>query len=128
MTIYEKLVTHRAEILRIAAQHGAYNVRVFGSVARHDAGEESDIDFLVIMERGRTLLDMGGLLAELEELLGCSVDIVTEGGGARKFPRRRASGCDPDRRDRRMRDARHRILDMLQAINKIQSRADLSET
>ncbi len=80
MTIYEKLVTHRAEILRIAAQHGAYNVRVFGSVARHDAGEESDIDFLVIMERGRTLLDMGGLLAELEELLGCSVDIVTEGG------------------------------------------------
>lgn len=70
----------RAEILRIASRYGARDVRVFGSVARGEAGRESDVDFLVELEAGRSLLDLGGLQMELEELLGCKVDVVTESG------------------------------------------------
>ncbi len=70
----------RAEILRTAAEHGAYNVRIFGSVARGEADDASDLDFLVEMEPGRSLLDLGGLLMDLQDLLGCSVDVVTEKG------------------------------------------------
>lgn len=65
---------------RIAARHGARWVRVFGSVARHEADNESNLDLLVEMEPGRSLFDMGALLIELEQLLGPSVDIVTEAG------------------------------------------------
>lgn len=72
--------TKRDDILCLAARHGAYNVRVFGSVARGQADEKSDIDFLVNMEKGRSLFDLGGLLMDLEELLGCNVDVVTEPG------------------------------------------------
>ena len=68
------------EILALSARHGAYNVRVFGSMARGEADEHSDLDLLVDMEPGRSLFDMGALLVELEELLGRSVDIVTEKG------------------------------------------------
>lgn len=74
------LITNRAEILGIAAQYGARNVRVFGSVARGDAGPDSDIDLLVDLEPGRTLLDHVGLWQDLEELLGRRVDVVVEGG------------------------------------------------
>lgn len=74
------LSAKREEILHIARIHGARNVRVFGSVARGDADEASDIDFLVDMEPGRSLLDLGGLQADLERLLGCRVDVVTESG------------------------------------------------
>jgi hypothetical protein len=70
----------REEILRIAARYGGRNVRVFGSVARGEADELSDIDFLVDMETGRSLLDMGGLLMDLQATLGRNVDIVTERG------------------------------------------------
>ena len=70
----------RGEILRVAAEHGARNVRVFGSVARGEADDRSDVDFLVDMEPGRSLLDMGGLLMDLRELLGRPVDIVTVRG------------------------------------------------
>lgn len=70
----------RGEILRIAANHGARNVRVFGSVVRGEAGDRSDIDFLVEFESGHSLLDHTGLVHDLEELLGCKVDVVTEGG------------------------------------------------
>jgi predicted nucleotidyltransferase len=70
----------REEILRLAALHGARNIRIFGSVARGDAGPDSDLDVLVDMEPGRSLFDMGGLLTDLQELLGCPVDIVTEKG------------------------------------------------
>ena len=59
----------RAEILRIAATHGARNVRVFGSRARGDADPQSDIDLLVEMEPGRSLLDLGGLQVDLETAL-----------------------------------------------------------
>ena len=76
----ELLRTKRDDILRIAAQYGAYNVRIFGSVARGEADEKSDIDLLVNMESGRSLLDLCGLLIDLEELLGRKVDVVTEDG------------------------------------------------
>ena len=74
----ELLKAKREEILRIAARHGARNVRLFGSVARGEADTESDVDVLVDMEPGRSLLDMGGLLMDLRELLGRDVDVVTE--------------------------------------------------
>ncbi|MCX5675309.1 MAG: nucleotidyltransferase family protein [Planctomycetota bacterium] len=70
----------REDILRLAARHGARNIRIFGSVARGDAGPDSDLDVLVDMEPGRSLFDMGGLLTDLQELLGCHVDVVTEKG------------------------------------------------
>jgi uncharacterized protein len=68
------------EILRIAAEHGAREVRVFGSVGRGEADGESDIDFLVELETGRSLMDLGGLQMELESLLGRRVDVVTVRG------------------------------------------------
>jgi uncharacterized protein len=80
MPFDELLCTKREDILRIAKNYGAYNVRVFGSVARGEADSESDIDLLVNMEPGRSLLDLCGLLADLEDLLGCNVDVVTEDG------------------------------------------------
>jgi predicted nucleotidyltransferase len=76
----EVLKAKREEILRIAARHGARNVRLFGSVARGEADAKSDVDVLVDMEPGRSLLDMGGLLMDLQDLLGCRVDVVTERG------------------------------------------------
>jgi hypothetical protein len=80
MNIYELLQAKREEILRSAAKHGAYNVRIFGSVARREADADSDVDFLVEMEPGRSLFDLGGLLMELQELLDRDVDVVTEKG------------------------------------------------
>jgi predicted nucleotidyltransferase len=70
MGIDELLRSKRDEILRAALRHGARNLRVFGSVARGEADEASDVDFLVDVERGRSLLDLGGLPADLQELLG----------------------------------------------------------
>ena len=80
MTSIGLLSKHREAILRLAAQHGAANVRVFGSVAREDATPQSDVDFLVDMEAGRSLLDIVGLWQDLEDLLGRSVDVISEGG------------------------------------------------
>jgi predicted nucleotidyltransferase len=80
MAIDERLKEKRAEILRIAAEHGARNVRVFGSAVRAEATPDSDIDFLVELEPGRSLLDQAALVLDLEELLGCKVDVVTERG------------------------------------------------
>ena len=68
----------RDEILRLAAQHGAHNVRVFGSAVRGEAGPESDVDFLVELDPERSLLDLGALLMDLQDLLGRPVDLVTE--------------------------------------------------
>jgi predicted nucleotidyltransferase len=70
----------RSEILDRASQHGARNVRVFGSTARGDGRPASDVDLLVEMEPGRSLLDFVGLWQELEDLLGLKVDLVSEGG------------------------------------------------
>jgi uncharacterized protein len=80
MDIQALLKENRDEILRIAAKHGAHNVRIFGSVARGDAQPDSDLDVLVDMEEGRSLFDMGGMLVDLESLLGCKVDVVTVPG------------------------------------------------
>lgn len=80
MDIHKLLKVRREEILRIAANHGARNVRIFGSVARGQAGSESDLDVLVDLEPGHSLLDLGGFLMDLQELLGCKVDVVTEKG------------------------------------------------
>ena len=78
MKIYDQLKKKRGDILRIASQHGAYNVRVFGSVVRDDADSKSDIDFLVDMETDRSLFDLGGLLMDLKALLKRDIDVVTE--------------------------------------------------
>ena len=76
----EELRARRAEILEIAARRGARNVRVFGSVVRQDADDRSDVDFLVDMDEGRSLFDLGGLLMDLSDLLACKVDVITEKG------------------------------------------------
>ncbi len=75
----------RDEILRICARYRARNVRIFGSAARGEDDEQSDVDFLVDMEPGRSLFDLGGLQYELERLLGYPVDVVTERGIRRRF-------------------------------------------
>ncbi|MDQ7859297.1 MAG: nucleotidyltransferase family protein [Armatimonadota bacterium] len=80
MAVEHVLKEKREEILRLCAKHGARNVRLFGSVARGEADARSDVDFLVEMEPGRSLFDLGGLQYELEHLLGCPVDVVTERG------------------------------------------------
>lgn len=70
----------RDQILAIADKHGARNVRIFGSIARGDSRQESDVDILVQMQQGRTFLDLVALWQELEELLGCKVDVISEEG------------------------------------------------
>jgi uncharacterized protein len=74
------LQAKREDILRTAIRYGAFNVRVFGSVARGEADAESDIDLLIDVEPGRTLFDLSELLMDLQDLLGHNVDIVTEKG------------------------------------------------
>jgi len=78
--LLELVQSKREAILQMAARRGARNVRLFGSVARGEAGPDSDMDFLVDLEPGRSLLDLGGLLMDLQALLGRKVDIVTEAG------------------------------------------------
>jgi predicted nucleotidyltransferase len=80
MSLNELLQEKREDILRIATRRGASNVRIFGSVARGEADSKSDIDLLVDLEPGRSLFDLGGLLMDLQDLLGHKVDVVTERG------------------------------------------------
>jgi predicted nucleotidyltransferase len=80
MITSQLLLSKRQEILQIASRNGAYNVRVFGSVARGEARPDSDVDFLVNLEANRSLLDLARLLRELQTLLDCPVDVVTEAG------------------------------------------------
>ena len=75
--IYELIRSKRKEITRLAGKYGASHIRIFGSVARHEADEKSDIDFLVELEPGRTLFDLGGFAYDLERLLGRHVDVCT---------------------------------------------------
>jgi predicted nucleotidyltransferase len=70
--------TRKGQIVRIAEDFGARNVRVFGSVARGSDDRDSDIDLLVDLDPDRTLMDLGGLLSELQDLLGRRVDVATE--------------------------------------------------
>lgn len=80
MGIAETIASRRDEIVQLAAKHGAFNVRLFGSVARGEGHADSDVDFLVDLEAGRSLFDLGGLLMDLQALLGRRVDVVTEKG------------------------------------------------
>ncbi|MEK6586772.1 MAG: nucleotidyltransferase family protein [Nitrospirota bacterium] len=80
MTTIDVLKIKRNDILRLASQHGAHHVRVFGSVARGEAGAASDVDLLVQMDSGRSLLDLIGLTQELESILQRKVDVLTDEG------------------------------------------------
>ena len=93
--IEELLRERREEILQIAARHGAHNIRIFGSVVRGEARPDSDVDFLVDMEPGRSLFDMGGLLMDLRDALGCKVDVVTERGLKRRIRERIIKEASP---------------------------------
>jgi len=88
MTLTEVLADKREDLLRIAERYGARDVRVFGSLARGEAGPESDVDLLVKLAPGVTLLKHAALVRELEALLGRRVDLVSERG---LRPRVRAS-------------------------------------
>jgi predicted nucleotidyltransferase len=78
MRVHQLLQTKRKKILQIAARHGARRVRVFGSVARGEVRRGSDIDFLVEMDEGRSLLDHAALILDLERLLKRPVDVASE--------------------------------------------------
>jgi predicted nucleotidyltransferase len=80
MGIQEIIGSRKEQILAIARKHGAHHVRIFGSVALGNADENSNVDFLVDLEDGRSLFDLGGLLYDLQELLGRKVDVLTEKG------------------------------------------------
>jgi predicted nucleotidyltransferase len=79
MSVTTLIDENRAEILRIAASHGATRVRIFGSYARGEAGPDSDVDLLINLESGRDLLDLVAIKLDLEDLLGRPVHVVTEG-------------------------------------------------
>jgi len=80
MGIQEIIGQQKEQIFAIAAKYGASHIRIFGSVARGEADETSDVDFLVDLEPGRSLFDLGAFLMDLQDLLGCKVDVVTEKG------------------------------------------------
>ncbi len=80
MSPLDEVKIRRQAILQATVRRGARNVRVFGSIVRSEADSSSNIDFLVDMEPGRSLLDLGGLLMDLQDLLGRQVDVVTETG------------------------------------------------
>ena len=80
MKLRDRLLELREDIRRAAAEHGVRDVRVFGSVARGEERDESDVDFLVAVEPGRSLLDLARLELRLKQLLGRPVDVVTEAG------------------------------------------------
>ena len=77
----EKLLKEKRQaIMALADKHGAHSVRVFGSIARGDSSPGSDVDLLVKMEEGRSLLDLSAMVLDLKELLGVNVDVVSEDG------------------------------------------------
>ncbi len=80
VNVKKLLEENREAIIDLAAKHGARDLRLFGSVARGDASGKSDIDILVKMEAGRSLLDLTALVLDLQDLLGVKVDVVSEDG------------------------------------------------
>ena len=94
MSLMDQLRGKKHQITEVAQRFGATNIRVFGSVAREDEGPDSDIDFLVDFEPGRSLLDQAGLIIELESLLRRKVEIGT------------TRGIQPPYRDRILREAK----------------------
>jgi uncharacterized protein len=85
MVTREFLARYRDEILKIARRHGANDLRIFGSVARGDATEHSDLDVVVRFDSHRSLLDHAALIADLEDLLGVSVDVIDADGMRPRF-------------------------------------------
>jgi predicted nucleotidyltransferase len=85
MLTRQSIREHRDAILEIARRYGASNIRIFGSVARGDATASSDLDLIVRFEAGRSLLDHGGLVMDLRELLGMRVDVIDEDGMRPRF-------------------------------------------
>ena len=84
--ITEQIIREKRDaMLEIARRYGAHDIRVFGSVARGDAAENSDLDLIVRFEPGRSLFDHGGLIMDLQDLLGVRVDVVSEGGMRERF-------------------------------------------
>lgn len=79
------LIKRREEIIKLASKHGARNIRVFGSVARGEERPDSDLDLLIDLEPGRSLMDHAALLLELQDLLGQEVDVVTEKGVRERY-------------------------------------------
>jgi hypothetical protein len=80
MSLKNALKQRRCEIIKIADRYGVHNIRIFGSVAKETERPDSDVDFLVDLDKGRSLLDIGGMAIDLQQLLGRKVDIVTEKG------------------------------------------------
>ena len=78
MITRKDIVRHRDEIMALAQKYGASDLRIFVSIARGDATEDSDLDILIRLEPGRSLLDQGGLLMDLRDLLGMKVDVIDE--------------------------------------------------
>lgn len=85
MITRETLHHKRTAILEIAEKWGADDVRIFGSVARGDSVQSSDVDFIVRFQPDRSPLDHGGLLMELRDLLGVDVDVISEAGMRDRF-------------------------------------------
>ena len=85
MVTKEDILRRRGEIIAVAKRYGASDIRLFGSVARGDATETSDVDLIVRFEPGRSLLDQGGLLMDLRDLLGIKVDVISEGALTGRF-------------------------------------------
>jgi len=79
-TVLNRVLRHRAEIRRVVYNHGGSNPFLFGSVARGEAREDSDIDLLIDLGKGSTLFDLAAMRAELENLLGVPIDVVTSSG------------------------------------------------
>lgn len=104
-----ELRRRRTEIIQVAEARGAHHVRVFGSVARGDSSGTSDVDFLVDLHDGRGLFDLGGLLMDLRDLLGCDVDVATAAWPATACRRAHARG-----RRGPLRPDRDRLLDMIE--------------
>jgi hypothetical protein len=84
----DELRKRREQIIALASARGARNVRVFGSVARGEAALGSDVDLVVDFDAGRSLMDHGELVMDLEEALGCRVDVVSARGLGDRFRRR----------------------------------------
>lgn len=81
----EALRQRRDEIMRLMERYGAYNVRVFGSVARGEAGPDSDIDFLISFPSDKSMFELVGLWLDLQDLLGRDVSVITDGIDDKKF-------------------------------------------
>ena len=75
-----EILSRKDEIKSVAEKHGAHNVRVFGSFVRGETHSESDVDFLIDLDRGRSFFDRVSIQLELEEMLGCRVDVVSSRG------------------------------------------------